>query len=120
MTHLELITLNYLLNALWQVPLIYLVAALAVRLTKPVGPPTEHRIWVTALILEIMLPENKRIQKLRIQPVHIARAASEIILLGRVDRAGIRRQIVLVGVKIGGVDVELATEMRAVVTVANI
>ena len=56
MNHLELITLNYLLNSLWQVPLIYLVAALAVRLTKPAGPQTEHRIWVAALILEITLP----------------------------------------------------------------
>ena len=56
MTHLELITLNYLLNALWQVPLIYLVAALAAHLPKSAGPQIEHRIWVAALILEITLP----------------------------------------------------------------
>jgi TonB family protein len=56
MTHLEFITLNYLLNALWQVPLLYLVAALAVRLTKSAGPQIEHRIWVAALFLEAALP----------------------------------------------------------------
>ena len=56
MTHLELITLNYLLNSLWQVPLIFLVAALAARLTRSAGPYIEHRIWVAALILEVTLP----------------------------------------------------------------
>lgn len=56
MTHLELITLNYLLNSLWQVPVIFLVAALAARCTRSAGPHLEHRIWVTALILEAVLP----------------------------------------------------------------
>lgn len=56
MNHLELITLNYLLNALWQVPVIFLVATLAVRLTRSAGPHIEHRIWVAALILEATLP----------------------------------------------------------------
>ena len=56
MNSLELITLNYLLNALWQIPLIFLVAALAARLIKPAGPQSEHRIWVAALMLEVVLP----------------------------------------------------------------
>jgi TonB family protein len=56
MTHLELTLLNYLLNALWQVPIIFLVAALAARLAKSAGPQTEHRIWVAALLLEATLP----------------------------------------------------------------
>ena len=56
MTHLELITLNYLLNALWQVPVLFLVATLAARLTRSAGPQIEHRIWVVALILEVTLP----------------------------------------------------------------
>jgi len=56
MTHLELITLNYLLNALWQVPIIFLVATIAARLTRSAGPQIEHRIWVIALILEAALP----------------------------------------------------------------
>ncbi len=56
MTHLELITLNYLLNALWQIPVIFLVATLAARLTRSAGPHIQHRIWVAALLLEVALP----------------------------------------------------------------
>lgn len=56
MTHLELTTLNYLLNSLWQVPVIFLAAALAARFIHSAGPRTEHGIWVTALILESVLP----------------------------------------------------------------
>jgi hypothetical protein len=56
MTHLELITLNYLLNARWQVPVIFVVATLAARLTRSAGPHIEHRIWVAALLLEVTLP----------------------------------------------------------------
>lgn len=56
MMHLEFITLNYLLNSLWQVPLIFLVATLAARLARSAGPHLEHRIWVTALIFEAVLP----------------------------------------------------------------
>lgn len=56
MTHLELRLLNYLLNSIWQVPLIFLVATLAARLTRAAGPHIEHRIWVTAIILEAILP----------------------------------------------------------------
>ena len=56
MTHLEITLLNYLLNALWQVPVIFLVATLAARLTRSAGPHIEHRIWVAALVLEATLP----------------------------------------------------------------
>ena len=54
--HLELFTLNYLLSALWQVPLIFLAATFAARLARSAGPLHEHRIWVAALILETTLP----------------------------------------------------------------
>ncbi|HEV2578593.1 MAG TPA: M56 family metallopeptidase [Acidobacteriaceae bacterium] len=56
MTHLELTLLNYLLNSLWQTPVIFLFAVLAARITASAGPRTQHRIWVTALILEALLP----------------------------------------------------------------
>lgn len=56
MTHLELLVLNYLLNALWQVPVIFLVATLAARLARSAGPHVEHRIWVAALVLQVVLP----------------------------------------------------------------
>lgn len=56
MPHVEIIILNYLVNALWQVPVIFLAATLAARLTRSAGPQTGHRLWVAALMLEITLP----------------------------------------------------------------
>jgi TonB family protein len=48
--------LNFLLNSLWQVPLVFCAALAAARLTRPAGPQMEHRIWVGALMLEVVLP----------------------------------------------------------------
>lgn len=56
MTHLELLTLNYLLNSVWQVPLIFFAAEGGTRLLRSAGPRMEHRIWVAALALETILP----------------------------------------------------------------
>jgi TonB family protein len=53
---LESWVLNYLLNSLWQVPLVFLAALAASRLVRPAGPRMEHRIWVGALMLEVILP----------------------------------------------------------------
>ena len=56
MTLFELPLLNYLLNALWQVPLIFFVAAVVAHLTRSAGPQTQHRVWIVALGLEVVLP----------------------------------------------------------------
>ncbi|MGA2535049.1 MAG: M56 family metallopeptidase [Terracidiphilus sp.] len=48
--------LAYLLNSLWQVPLVFCAAWAAARLARPAGPRVEHRIWVVALLLEVVLP----------------------------------------------------------------
>jgi TonB family protein len=48
--------LNYLLNSLLQVPLVFLAALAASRLARPAGPRMEHRIWVGALVLQVILP----------------------------------------------------------------
>ena len=56
MRELELSALTYVLNSLWQVPLIVAAAWVAARLARDAGPRTEHRIWVTALLLEAILP----------------------------------------------------------------
>jgi Zn-dependent protease with chaperone function len=47
---------GYLLNSLWQVPLVFAAAWLAARIARPAGPQAEHRIWVGALLLEVALP----------------------------------------------------------------
>lgn len=56
MKTLELYALSYVLNSLWQIPLIFLAAWIASRLARKSGPRIEHRIWVGALILETILP----------------------------------------------------------------
>jgi TonB family protein len=48
--------LAYLLNSLWQIPLVFSAALTAARIARPAGPRLEHRIWVGALILETILP----------------------------------------------------------------
>jgi TonB family protein len=56
MKALELYALGYVLNSLWQIPLIFLAAWMASRAARKNGPRIEHRIWVGALILETILP----------------------------------------------------------------
>jgi TonB family protein len=46
----------YLLNALWQVPLVFFAAWMMTRLARRAGPAIEHRIWVGAMLLEVILP----------------------------------------------------------------
>jgi TonB family protein len=53
---LEPWVLAYLLNSLWQIPLVFCAALAAARIARPAGPRTEHRIWVGALIFETVLP----------------------------------------------------------------
>jgi hypothetical protein len=48
--------LAYLLNSLWQVPLVFCAALAAARLARRAGPQMEHRVWVSALMLQAVLP----------------------------------------------------------------
>ena len=48
--------LSYVVNSLWQIPLIVIAAWTAARWLRPMGPAAEHRAWVTALVLEALLP----------------------------------------------------------------
>ena len=48
--------LAYLLNSLWQVPMVFCAALAAARLARPAGPRMEHRVWVSALLFEAVLP----------------------------------------------------------------
>ena len=56
MTALESILLSYLVNTLWQVPLFFAAGWLAARALRSLGPGAEHRVWVTVLILQALLP----------------------------------------------------------------
>jgi len=48
--------IEYLLNSLWQLPLVFAAAFVAARLARPAGSGTQHRIWVTAMVTATVLP----------------------------------------------------------------
>ena len=56
MRSLEFWILAYLLNSLWQVPLLFSAAWPVARALRPLGAAVEHRAWVIALLLQSLLP----------------------------------------------------------------
>ena len=56
MSVLESWMLGYLLNSLWQVPVIFGAGWIAARIARQSGPGMEHRVWVIAMMLEVFLP----------------------------------------------------------------
>jgi TonB family protein len=52
----ESLLLTYILNALWQVPLIFAAAWLAARASRRAGPAFQHALWTIALFTEVLLP----------------------------------------------------------------
>lgn len=56
MSGFEDLLLSYLVNSLWQVPLLLLGGLLAARLLRRAGPAAEHRAWVGALLAQAVLP----------------------------------------------------------------
>ncbi len=50
MTNIETWILSYLLNSLWQVPLLFAAGWLAARALRPLGAAAEHRVWVSVLL----------------------------------------------------------------------
>jgi TonB family protein len=56
MRDVELWILTYLLNSLWQIPLLFAAGWLAARALRSARAEAEHRVWVTALTLQCLLP----------------------------------------------------------------
>ena len=56
MRSLEFWILAYLLNSLWQVPLLFAAGWLAARALRSIGAEAEHRVWVLVLLLQSLLP----------------------------------------------------------------
>ncbi|HSY34850.1 MAG TPA: M56 family metallopeptidase [Acidobacteriaceae bacterium] len=56
MPPLESWLLTYILNALWQIPLVFAAASIAARVSRPAGPAFRHALWATALLAEVLLP----------------------------------------------------------------
>src|SRR4051794_137383 len=56
MRDVELWILTYLLNSLWQIPLLFAAGWLAAGALRSAGAEAEHRVWVTTLTLQCLLP----------------------------------------------------------------
>ena len=56
MRSLEFWILAYLLNSLWQVPLLFAAGWLAARALRSIGAAAQHRVWVLVLLLQSLLP----------------------------------------------------------------
>jgi hypothetical protein len=48
--------LAYLVNSLWQIPLLFAAGWIAARALKRTGAAAQHRVWVTVLLLQTLLP----------------------------------------------------------------
>jgi TonB family protein len=69
MSGFENFILAYLLNSLWQAPLLFAAAWIGARVLRAAGPAAEHRVWVGALVLEGLLPA---VSILPLQRIHFA------------------------------------------------
>ncbi|HMG87217.1 MAG TPA: M56 family metallopeptidase [Terracidiphilus sp.] len=56
MSGFESALVSYVLNSLWQAPLVFAAAWIGARGLRAAGPAAEHRVWVSALVLESALP----------------------------------------------------------------
>ncbi|MGA8739738.1 MAG: M56 family metallopeptidase [Terracidiphilus sp.] len=56
MSGFENFLLAYLLNSLWQAPLLFAAAWIATCMLRGAGPAAEHPVWVGALVLEGVIP----------------------------------------------------------------
>jgi len=56
MKNLEFWILAYLVNSLWQVPLLFAAGWLAARALCSAGAEVEHHVWVGTLVLQSLLP----------------------------------------------------------------
>jgi TonB family protein len=56
MKHPESWLLSYLLNSLWQAPILFVAGWVAARALRRAGAAAEHRLWVSVLLLQSLLP----------------------------------------------------------------
>jgi TonB family protein len=56
MKTIEAWMLSYLLNSLWQIPLLFAAGWIAARALRTVAVAAEHRVWVTVLLAQSLLP----------------------------------------------------------------
>jgi TonB family protein len=101
--------LGYLLNSLWQVPVIFAAGWMAARMARRSGPELEHRVWVIALLLQVVLPAC------RFRLGSLIHEIVGLILRGSVGAGGEVRVTVGAGVPNGLSIAWLSNEVLAVV-----
>lgn len=69
MSTLQSCLLTYLVNALWQIPLIFVAAAWICHRARRSAPQVRHRVWVAALFLEALLPAGSFLPVTRLAPL---------------------------------------------------
>ena len=65
MRPLELWIAEYMLNSLWQLPLVFGAAWIVTRVFRSAGTQLEHRIWVAALLLQATLRSEEHTSELQ-------------------------------------------------------
>jgi TonB family protein len=98
---------EYALNAAWQVPLLFAAAWFVARVGRRAGAAFEHRVWVSALLLETALPACT------VSPAGVMRALAGLFAHG--DAAQGARVTVTVGPGHVQGGLHLATGLVAVV-----
>lgn len=80
------VVMAYLLNALWQTPLLLLATECVVRMLGPMRAASVHRVWVNCLLLALVLPATPLLRKSAVlrEPVivvqqHVSDAAAQSI-----------------------------------------
>ncbi|MGC2297389.1 MAG: TonB family protein [Acidobacteriaceae bacterium] len=56
MRNVEPWLLSFLLNSLWQIPLLFVAGWIGARALRRLGPAAEHRVWVSVLLMAGLLP----------------------------------------------------------------
>lgn len=95
MTTFESWILSYLVNSIWQAPLLFAVGLLAARALRPAGPEVEHRVWVGVLLLQSILPACSAAQIVWLRALLVwtggARSAADgqvTVLMGKAVASG--------------------------------
>src|SRR5215472_9786195 len=56
MSNLLLSLTSYVVNAMWQLPLMFAAGWCLSRWLKPTGPELQHRVWIVVLIVATLAP----------------------------------------------------------------
>jgi TonB family protein len=112
MRSIESWMLGYLLNSLWQVPVVFAAAWVAAKMARRSGPQMEHRVWVSALLLEAVLPAC------RFRMGELVRAVERLVLGGASTGRGGVRIVEGAGAAAGAGMVRIPQEVLAGVAVA--